>query len=290
MTINTTMLDKWEPAAWALQAPMANHKMPLYALLGEAVDVARFFETYYETEIDSKGLEVRAGLEQAENGGQFRRELGPEILQLVEATQAAQTKYLLSVSETESPTERAAFVLSEMRSALEFIFDDGVQDEDDLRLERLAQTHTNPASQDALAAALVDYSSFAAMHRERLANLGAFESELIEEADALVLTLRDRSANKLAGTDRPEQHECLELRNRLATLLYERMQLVRAAARYVFRHDPQTARRATSSYQRQRNARCRQRNGTSQRTTEGGAEATSAAVNAPSSPVEATDL
>lgn len=289
MTINTAMLEKWKPEAWALQQPIATHKLPLYALLGEAVDVARFFQTHYETEVDTNGYQVRAGLEQAENGGQFRQSLGQEILELVEATQAAQTHHLLAVSEMGSPTERAAFVLSEIRAALEFVFDDGVEDEQDVRLERLAQIHANPTSQDALAAALVDYSSFAAMHRDRLENLRAFESEMIDEADALVITLRNRSANRLAGTDRQEQEASLELRNRLATLLYDRMQLVRAAARYVFRHDQQTARRASSRYQRRRNARYRRRSTTSQGAADSGASATGEETNTASSPPTPTD-
>lgn len=74
---------------------------------------------------------------------------------------------------------------------------------------------------------------------------------------SLAAELRDRSAQKVAGAPLDEQQRALELRNRLAAMLYERMQRVRAAARYVFRHDPATVRRATSAYSRQRIARYR---------------------------------
>ena len=79
---------------------------------------------------------------------------------------------------------------------------------------------------------------------------------LIDEALVLVSELRDQSAKKVAASP-DEQQQALELRNRLAALLYERMQLVRSAARYVYRHDASRIRRVTSAYQRQRIARYR---------------------------------
>ena len=159
------------------------------------------------------------------------------------------------MSAPQSPTERAALVLSEIVAGLEFLLDDGVEDADDVRIERQRSVHDNPASQDALAAALSDYAGLAE-HRARLDRLGAFDVALIDEAGVLVSQLRDQSAKKVAVSP-DEQQQALELRNRLAALLYERMQLVRSAARYVYRHDASRIRRVTSAYQRQRIARYR---------------------------------
>lgn len=251
------MLKKWEPLAWGLPEYSNRLSLPFHVLVGEAVDVARFFKTYYGTQPAAPGTTARPGLDQAVIGGQFRPELGQEILELQEATQAAQTQYLLTVSSPDSPRERAEFVLSELQASLEYLFDDGVEDEDDERLERLAQVHVNPASQDALATALDDYAGLAEMQRERLTQLGAFDASLIDEARALATAVRELSANKLAGAPVGAQKLALELRNRLASMLYNRMQLVRSAARYVFRRNPAIVRRVTSAYQRQRVARYR---------------------------------
>jgi hypothetical protein len=163
---------------------------------------------------------------------------------------------LLTVTASQSPTERAAFVLSEIAAGLEFLLDDGVEDAEDVRIERLRAVHDNPVSQDAVAAALSDFAGLAEMHRARLDRLGAFDVALIDEAGVLAAQLRDQSAKRVAESP-DEQQQALELRNRLAAMLYERMQLVRSAARYVYRHDPSRIRRVTSAYQRQRIARYR---------------------------------
>ncbi len=251
------MLEKWEREAWALGYDPGSPKIPLHVLLGEAVDIVRFFHTHDETRLDAKGQVVRPGLDQAFLDGPLHRNLGQEILELREATQAAQSAYLLTLSVRESPAGRASFVLKELRAALEFILAHSVEDGSDIRLERLVRAHPNPTSQDALAAALSDCAGLAGMRREQLDALGAFESGMIDEAIALAAELRAKSADRHAGTARDKQRRALSLRNRLAALLHRRMQLVRALARYVFRHDPKVVRRVTSSYQRQRNARYR---------------------------------
>jgi hypothetical protein len=48
------------------------------------------------------------------------------------------------------------------------------------------------------------------------------------------------------------QRAALDTRNRLATLLYERIQLVRTAARFVYRKQPDVVRTVTSAYRRKR--------------------------------------
>jgi hypothetical protein len=87
--------------------------------------------------------------------------------------------------------------------------------------------------------------------------LGGFDGSLIDEARALAKKLRERSAQKIVGVPPGEQRQALELRNRIATLLHDRMNRVRAVARFVFRNQPDLVRRVTSSYQRDRRAAAR---------------------------------
>ena len=58
--------------------------------------------------------------------------------------------------------------------------------------------------------------------------------------------------------------EAIALRNRLMTLLFDRMIRVRSAARFVFRGRPEIIREATSAYERRRRAagrRAKEKNG-----------------------------
>jgi hypothetical protein len=66
------------------------------------------------------------------------------------------------------------FVLAELRSTLEWYFDDGKKDEADAQLERLVETHDGAASQDAVAAALFDFAALAERHRSAIIGLGGF--------------------------------------------------------------------------------------------------------------------
>lgn len=257
--MDNAMLIKWTPAALALEEPMERLTLPLHVLTGEAVDVARFVEAYGTTKRDERGNIVQPGLDLVAREGGFSLGLGQEILEIQEATQAAQTQVSLSVAApSEPPMARAEFILREIVTTAEFAFDDGVLDVEDARLDALATRHESPTSQDALAAALDDYAGFAAMHRGKLDGLGGFDVALIDEASVRARELRERSAQRLVG-EPSAQREAIDLRNRLATLLYERMQTVRSAARFVFRNEPDVVRRVTSAYQRRRVALRRQR-------------------------------
>jgi hypothetical protein len=54
-----------------------------------------------------------------------------------------------------------------------------------------------------------------------------------------------------------EARKALELRNKVTSVLLERMNLVRAAAKFVFRGNPEIVREATSAYGRRRRAAAR---------------------------------
>jgi hypothetical protein len=90
--------------------------------------------------------------------------------------QAAQTRYQLLVTTPEAaPTERAQFILSELRATLEWHFGDNVLGEHDAQLARLIESHDTASAHDALAAALFDFAALAENHRAAIAGLGGFE-------------------------------------------------------------------------------------------------------------------
>lgn len=249
-------LEKWQPAAKALKGDDFNFHVPLHVLLGEAVDVAKFHEKYW-----NKG-ESHAGLQSAVRKGrenEISPKTGQEILELQGAAQTAHTAFLLSVGlPGTDPSVRGAALVSELAEALTWYFDDGVDDERDLQLTAIEQAHADdPASADALASELEDYAALAEAHRKALDGLGDFDVADIEEARAVAKALRDRAATPQASS--PEQRAAMSLRNRLLTLLTARMGLVRGAARFAFRRKPDIIREATSAFERRRRAKTRAR-------------------------------
>jgi hypothetical protein len=143
-----------------------------------------------------------------------------------------------------------------IRSTLEFLFDDDVQDDADTQLENLRAAFADSASQDAMALALEGYAELASKHQEKLTDIEGFDVALVDEARTLAAALRQQSAVALTHTTLDAQRQALGLRNRLLLLLIDRVKRVRRAAAYVFRNQPDIIRKFTSTYERrQRSAR-----------------------------------
>jgi hypothetical protein len=267
----------WTERAWQLDAAdVAVPRLPIHVLTGEAIDVARFFQRRWAAERDTNGKVVVPGLELCQGRGGITPGLGQEILELQQEVQAAQSAYMLTVSPKAeaAPTERAHFILSEISSVLEWYMDDGLEDEKDAQLDRLNETYRDAASQDALAAALDDYVALASRCRTELDGLGDFDVALLDEAKALSAKLRERSAQRMGPQNVSAEQRALELRARLASMLAQRMGLVRSAAQFVFRRSPNVVREVTSAYQRRRRAERRRKAGeapTTQGESNGGA-------------------
>lgn len=173
-----------------------------------------------------------------------------QIGELIDAFQEAQNRYRLLIdAKGPNPVDRAHFILSEVRSTLEWLFDDGRIDESDAQLAALRAAYDGQSSQDDLAGALLEYAALARLHREQMQGLGAFDEALIDEALQVAEQLRERSAGP-ETPERPAAAEALELRNRLGHMLIERVQRVRAAARFVFRAHPALVKEVTSRYAR----------------------------------------
>jgi hypothetical protein len=241
-------LAKWGPLA--ATADEARLNLPIHVTLGEAIDVAAMLTHYWEPKAETKGS-VIPGFAGVASTGSVTPELGAEIRELQLAVAAAHSEYLVLVQgPAVAPLDRADFIVGEIRSTLEFLFDDGKQDDADVQLENLRTAFVDSASQDAMALALEGYAALAVKYRDALSQLQGFDLALIDEARPLAAALREQSAAALTRTNADIQREALALRNRLLTLLTERVKRVRRAASYVFRNHPDIVRKFNSAYER----------------------------------------
>ncbi len=253
-----TALARWTSEAQSLPMSEPRFNMPLHVLQGEAVDVARFFKKYYAPVESGEGRPGRPGLSSVANAKRgITKSTGDDILSLQEAVQQATAAHRMAASpRSASPADRARFVIGEIAAVLEWHFDDGVEDQRDAQLEAVKHAHEDtPDSADALAAEADDYAALASVYRAEIDGLGGFDAALIDEASALAAELRQRPASAFQESD--EARQALALRNRLANLLYDRISVVRGAARFVFRNQPDIVREVTSAYERRRRAASR---------------------------------
>ena len=250
-----SVLEKWVPlAADAAEAELA---VPVSVLMGESLDLAFFVAERWEP---VSGKDARPGLKVAVASGLIEETISQDIRELVMAVSHAHAQYrAVTASTLEAPVERGEFLLTEIRQCLEFLFDDGVSDEQDAELARLTETHSDVSSHDALAMSLEGFAFYANKFRDRLAALPDFEAAFIDEALVVASQLRAQSAIKLSSSAVERQTQELALRNRLVTLLLDRVSRARRAARFVFRHYPDVARQVGSAYERRRRARLRAR-------------------------------
>ncbi len=249
--MSQSVLEKWLSAASELKQVRTTFSTPIRVLLGEAVDLARFTNVYWEPVKDSAGKILRPGLALA--GPKLSSTIGSEILELQEALQTANTNYLLTVAPLQPDVRaRAQYVLGEIVAALEWWLDDGVDDDRDQQLAALkAEYADGSSSADSMASELSDYAALARQEAAGLEGLGGFELSLVDEAESLAKQLRQRPTTP----NSPENtRRALDIRNRVATLLLDRMCQVRAAARFVFRNHSLIARESGSAFERRRRA------------------------------------
>ena len=134
-----------------------------------------------------------------------------------------------------------------------------MQDERDEQLSRVEAAHAgDPDSIDALAGELADFAALGKQYAKDIDGVGGFDVALLDEAVDLAAQLRDStSASGSIIVEASESAKALDLRNRLSTLLAQRLARVRAAARFVFREEPDVIREATSTYERRKRAAAR---------------------------------
>jgi len=173
------LLEKWLPVASALEQVRTVFNPPVRIMLGEAVDLSRFSQAYWEPVSDAAGKLLRPGLALA--GAKLLPAIGVEMLELQDALQTAQTDYLLTVAPSQPDVRaRADDVLGEITAALEWWLDDGVDDERDRQLSALkAEYADRSASTDSIAAELSDYAALARQESTGLEGLGGFDVGMI---------------------------------------------------------------------------------------------------------------
>jgi hypothetical protein len=251
--------DAWKDRAVQVTGGALPTTIPLHVVFGEAVDVARFFARTWDTVRDPVSNAVtRLGLDSAAGPkSRIAAQTGAEILSLQRAAQEAQTRYLLTVDPTgAAPRERARFLLGELTAVLEWYFDDGVHDENDDKLAALGNAHAgDPETMDALASALDDYAALAEPHRASLDGLGGFQAAYVDEAVSIAAALRNAPQVPVIMSE--AAREAIKLRNQMVSLLWTRMSAVRAAAKFVFRDQPEMVREVSSAYERRRRAASR---------------------------------
>ena len=242
--------DRWLGAAKASNQAGNPLKVPYDIALREAGQAAGFVGTYWEPSAARPGLKrVKARLPKS---------TGDDIVSLVYATQEAQTRLLLIVDPVVVDLgDRARFVIDELESALEFLLDDGVEEEADQQLAAVQEFHAQAGQRSsALSQALRDYAKLADSLKSRLEEVDEdFDVSLIAEAKQLSETL---AAAPAQPPEAPTQaKEALGIRNGMLALLMGKVAQVRKAAAHVFRAHPDILREVTSTYERRRRAAAR---------------------------------
>jgi hypothetical protein len=189
--MSKSMVQTLHEQARALPGDDVGLRQPLHVLTGEATEVAGFFARYYQPLRDPDTHAItRPGLVSA-GKKRLPANTGKRLLALVDEVEAAQKQYLLAAETTDdAQVGRARHVLSELTAVLEFLFDDGVEDERDAQLARAKQSNDDTTTQLALASALTDYGNLADHYRAEVDGLGDFDVEMIDEARQLATALR----------------------------------------------------------------------------------------------------
>jgi len=228
-------------------------RVPFHVFIGEATDAAKFFAARWSPTI-VLGRVTAPGLDSVKS--RLPKSTGDELLTLIGQSQDAQTAYLLTAHPklSKDVLDRALFVESEIEAVLEFLFDDGVEDEKDAQFAAITSSEAAKSdSIDALGVRLGQWVALAKPLVKDLDGLGGFDRKLIDEAATLSKTLLALPA---PGAD-PKVKAKLDSRNRVLAVTQKRINLVRASARYVFRDRPEIVREVTSSYERKRKAAAR---------------------------------
>lgn len=151
----------------------------------------------------------------------------------------------------EIPEILVCCLVTELDASLAWCFDDGVEDDKDAQLAAVRTAHAGtPDSIDALAAELSDYAGLAAKYKAELAGVADFDADFIAEAQEVAKSLRARPGARDKAS--VETEAARVQRNRLLAVLLRRVNLVRAAARFIYRYEPTVIRKVTSAYERRR--------------------------------------
>ncbi len=229
---------------------MANARSPVptRVLLEEAMQLADLVELYWSPARDRPGL-ADAGVPG----------LGPDSAARLRALAASTRRALAErpesvAEEHEALRTRARALLSDLGATLRFLARDPGSDPLPRQLTKIVAAH-DPRSRNAMVLylALDVHAALAEDYLPRLRAIPAFDPKWIDEARALGPALRDIPSRDRARRKAEATRARRAIVSELVTLVNE----IRAAARFVFRHDPDLVRRFTSAHARAAQARSR---------------------------------
>lgn len=218
---------------------------PQAVLLQEAVALAGLFSRHWQTVAEGSRV-VRPGLELA--APRLSPKTGEEILGLVAAIRDAHVEAAARPKPRADGAvlERARFVIEELDAIIAW----HLAERAGPQLAEVRKEARRGASVDATASALAHYAELASHHLAELAAVPGFDRALVGEARQLATALRERDHR--ADVKRSGHHAATVRRRELLGQLVEKMGLVRAAARFVYRRDPDVVRLFTSEYARKK--------------------------------------
>lgn len=226
---------------------------PINVALGEADDVARLVERYWEPVRDEATGITRPGLKSS----RLKFTVAAEIRALAKGVTEQRQRYQAALVPRGSQEllARGNFLLTELTGAIAYRLDDGVEDESDVRLEHLRQEHADADAIDEIALALEDYAEMARPMIDELDDVGGFEARYIDEA--IEVAKRLRALPPPNATLSEEARIAMATRNRYLELLQRRVSEVRKAIAYVFRNHPVIVRESHSAWLSRRRAAAR---------------------------------
>lgn len=243
MPTKSTKFD-WSSEIEALSSDEFRATVPFANFCQEANAVGDFFRSHYKPS-KATGL---PGL----NEGSLEPSVADEIEDLVNEAIDANSAFKRMVDPKADRTklDRASEIVDEIHAVLEYYLADGVEDEHDTRFANVVSAHKDePENSATLAVALQDYADLAEMYVDEIEDLGGFDKKLIAEAKALSKEFR-AGPTPIAPT--AEATRMLVKRNRLMQLIDQRVRMVRATVKFVFRKHPNEARKIVSPYERTR--------------------------------------
>ena len=221
--------------------------VPLGVFLGEAVDAAGKARQYWLPK--GEGALAVPGLTQA--GARMYEGLCDDVVELVNLGQQAHVEYLLLVNPSASKEllQRVQDLTNKIESVIEYVFDDGVEDEKDAQLAAVKANDSETI--DGMALDLEEVVGLARMHIDLMKTVPLFDEAWLEQGDAAAKALR---ALPPARYSTPEAKAKIGRRNQIFSVIATKIREIRAAARLVFLARPDLYRQFTSAYERRRRA------------------------------------
>lgn len=227
---------------------------PIAVVLDEAEALAGFVTEHWKRQPAKAGVPGRPGLGSAK--ARLTESIAAELLALTaEARRLRRVAMFAKPDVTgEADVARAEFIIDEVESSLEWLFDDGVQDEKDDALDTVRTEHEDAGDTlPEVATRLEDWLALGTPYIADIDGVGDFDAKLFKEGAELVIKLRAMPEQNATSA----RSEAIAQRNRYLNLIAERVARVRSSARHVFRAYPEIARLATSAHGRRKRAESR---------------------------------